>query len=168
VKVLLDQDVPRRAAAVLRERGVDAVHASEVGLGSARDADVVAWCRAQRAIAVTLDADIHALIALSGLTTPSTIRIRVQGLNGAEMARLLVDVLEGQEMTSRVLPDRPERRRPEAQLTTERVDDRIHWAAPPIGRRRTRRGRSHGHHPAGSSTVATAGGNQRVSARHYR
>jgi predicted nuclease of predicted toxin-antitoxin system len=44
---------------------------------------------------VTLDADIHALIALSGLTTPSTIRIRVQGLNGAEMARLLVDVVEG-------------------------------------------------------------------------
>jgi predicted nuclease of predicted toxin-antitoxin system len=43
---------------------------------------------------VTLDADIHALIALSGLTTPSTIRIRVQGLNGAEMARLLVDVFE--------------------------------------------------------------------------
>lgn len=74
---------------------MDAVHASEVGLGSARDADVVAWCRAQGAIAVTLDADIHALIALSGLTTPSTIRIRVQGLNGAEMARLLVDVLEG-------------------------------------------------------------------------
>jgi len=94
VRVLLDQDVPRRAAALLRERGVDAVHASEVGLGSARDADVVAWCRAQGAIAVTLDADIHAVIALSGLTTPSTIRIRVQGLNGAEMARLLVDVLE--------------------------------------------------------------------------
>ena len=92
MKVLLDQDVPRRAAALLRERGVDAVHASEVGLGSARDADVVAWCRAQGAIAVTLDADIHALIALSGLTTPSTIPIRVQGLNGAEMARLLVDV----------------------------------------------------------------------------
>jgi predicted nuclease of predicted toxin-antitoxin system len=74
---------------------VDAVHASEVALRAARDADAVAWCRAQEAIAVTLDADIHALIALSGLTTPSTIRIRVQGLNGAEMARLLVDVLEG-------------------------------------------------------------------------
>jgi predicted nuclease of predicted toxin-antitoxin system len=73
---------------------VDAVHASEVALGSARDAEIVAWCRAQGAIAVTLDADIHALVALSGLTTPSTIRIRVQGLKGPEMARLLGDVLE--------------------------------------------------------------------------
>jgi predicted nuclease of predicted toxin-antitoxin system len=94
VKVLLDQDVPRRAAALLRERGVDAVHASEVALGSARDAEVVAWCRAQGAVAVTLDADIHALVALSGLTAPSTIRVRIQGLKGPEMAHLLVDVLE--------------------------------------------------------------------------
>jgi hypothetical protein len=45
---------------------VDAVHALEVGLGFARDADVVAWCRAQGAIAVTLDANSHALIVLSG------------------------------------------------------------------------------------------------------
>jgi hypothetical protein len=34
------------------------------------------------------------LVALSGLTTPSTIRIRVQGLKGPEVARLLSDVLE--------------------------------------------------------------------------
>jgi type III restriction enzyme len=60
VKVLLDQDVPRRAAALLREAGVDAVHASEVGLSSAPDAEIVAWCRARGAVAVTLDADIHA------------------------------------------------------------------------------------------------------------
>lgn len=94
MKVLLDQDVPRRAAALLREAGLDAVHASEVGLSSARDAEIIDWCRARGAVAVTLDADIHALVALSGLTTPSTIRIRVQGLKGPEMARLLSDVLE--------------------------------------------------------------------------
>ena len=43
---------------------------------------------------MTLDADIHALVALSGLTTPSTIRIRVQGLKGPAMARVLLDVFE--------------------------------------------------------------------------
>lgn len=94
MKLVLDQDVPRRAAALLRERGVDAVHASEIGLGTARDAEIVAWCRVQGAVAVTLDADLHALVALSGLTTPSTIRVRVQGLKGPEMAGLLADVLE--------------------------------------------------------------------------
>jgi predicted nuclease of predicted toxin-antitoxin system len=94
VKVPLDQDVPRRAAALLGEAGVDAVHASEVGLSSARDAEIIDGCRARGTVAVTLDADIHALVALSGLTTPSTIRIRVQGLKGPEMARLISDVLE--------------------------------------------------------------------------
>ena len=73
---------------------MDAVHAAEVGLSSATDADIVAWCRAREAVLVTLDADIHALVALSGLTTPSTIRVRVQGLRGPEMAGVLSRVLE--------------------------------------------------------------------------
>ena len=94
MKLLLDQDVPRRAATLLREAGVDAVHASEAGLSSADDAEIVAWCRVRGAVAVTLDADLHALIALSGQTTPSTIRMRVQGLKGPEMARILSNVLE--------------------------------------------------------------------------
>jgi predicted nuclease of predicted toxin-antitoxin system len=94
VKLLLDQDVPRRTAALLREAGVDAIHASEAGLSSVDDVELLAWCRAHGAVAVTLDADLHALVALSGLTTPSTIRIRVQGLKGPEMARVLSDVLE--------------------------------------------------------------------------
>jgi predicted nuclease of predicted toxin-antitoxin system len=93
VKLLLDQDVPRRAAALLREAGVDAVHASEVGLSSADDGEIVAWCRVQGSVAVTLDADIHALVALSGQPTPSTIRIRVQGLKGPEVAGVLSNVL---------------------------------------------------------------------------
>ena len=84
--VFLDQDVPRRAASLLREGGVDAVHAAEVGLSSATDADIVAWCRAREAVLVTLDADIHALVALSGLTTPSLLastayNFHVSGMN---------------------------------------------------------------------------------------
>jgi predicted nuclease of predicted toxin-antitoxin system len=46
VKLFLDQDVPRRAASLLREAGVDAIHASEVGLSAAADAEIVTWCRA--------------------------------------------------------------------------------------------------------------------------
>jgi predicted nuclease of predicted toxin-antitoxin system len=94
VRLLLDQDVPRRAAALLREAGVDAVHASEVGLSTADDRDIIAWCRTNGAVAVTLDADFHALIALSGETTPSTVRIRIQGLAGPEVAGIILSVLE--------------------------------------------------------------------------
>jgi predicted nuclease of predicted toxin-antitoxin system len=90
---LLDQGVPRRAAALLREAGVDAVHVAELGMSSADDADILGWCRQNGAVAVTLDADFHASIALSGGTSPSAIRLRVQGLKGPEVARLLLDIL---------------------------------------------------------------------------
>jgi predicted nuclease of predicted toxin-antitoxin system len=48
-------------------------------------------------VAVTLDADFHASIALSGATSPSAIRLRMQGLKGPEVARLLLDVLSARE-----------------------------------------------------------------------
>jgi predicted nuclease of predicted toxin-antitoxin system len=44
VKVFLDQGVPRRAAGLLRETGVDAVHAAEVGLSGAEDRVIIEWC----------------------------------------------------------------------------------------------------------------------------
>jgi predicted nuclease of predicted toxin-antitoxin system len=34
VRVLLDQGVPRRAAALLREAGVDALHVDDLGMSS--------------------------------------------------------------------------------------------------------------------------------------
>ena len=38
---------------------------SEIGLSSADDSDILSWCLSNQAIAVTLDADFHARIALS-------------------------------------------------------------------------------------------------------
>jgi hypothetical protein len=46
---------------------------------------------------VTLDADFHAAIALSGESSPSAIRLRLQGLKGPEVARLLLDILSARE-----------------------------------------------------------------------
>ena len=57
MRFLLDQGVPRRAAVLLREAGLDVVHASEQGLAAADDRDIIAWCRDNGAVVVTLDAD---------------------------------------------------------------------------------------------------------------
>lgn len=45
-----------------------------------------------RVLLCTLDADFHALLAVSGASAPSVIRIRCQGLRGAGLASLLEKV----------------------------------------------------------------------------
>ena len=94
MKLFLDQGVPRRAAALLREQGIDTVHAGEVGLSSADDEPILTWCREHERVAVTLDADFHARLAIGGHDRPSVIRIRQEGLKGPEMAELLRVVVE--------------------------------------------------------------------------
>jgi predicted nuclease of predicted toxin-antitoxin system len=93
MKLLLDQGVPRTAAARLRAAGIDTIHVSEIGYATAEDATIVQLAQEQDRIVVTLDADFHALLALSAATTPSVIRIRIEGLRAEAMANLLQSVL---------------------------------------------------------------------------
>jgi len=44
-------------------------------------------------IVVTLDADFHALLALSGADKPSVVRIRIEGLRAEPLAALLLALL---------------------------------------------------------------------------
>ncbi len=93
MKLLLDQGLPRSAARLLREAGIDTVHVGEIGYTTADDAMILQRGRDEERIVITLDADFHALLALSHATTPSVIRIRVEGLYGQEAADLIQAVL---------------------------------------------------------------------------
>lgn len=53
----LDENLPERAAAALRERGFDVETAVSEGLGGADDAAILAACIAEDRILVTLDLD---------------------------------------------------------------------------------------------------------------
>ncbi|MGH8770902.1 MAG: DUF5615 family PIN-like protein [Burkholderiales bacterium] len=88
-RLLLDQGLPRSAAQALRKAGWDVSHASEIGLSRASDLEILAQSRLQTRVCVTLDADFHALLAISGANSPSAIRIRQQGLTGERLASLL-------------------------------------------------------------------------------
>jgi predicted nuclease of predicted toxin-antitoxin system len=82
MKLLLDQGLPRTAASLLRSHGIDAVHTGEIGLATADDPTLLRLARQQDRIVVTLDADFHALLALSGADKPSVIRLRIEGSEG--------------------------------------------------------------------------------------
>ena len=93
MKLLLDQGLPRSAAKLLREEGIDTVHVSEIGYSTADDAAILQKGREEERIVITFDADFHALLALSRATTPSVIRIRIEGLYGKKAAGLIQQVL---------------------------------------------------------------------------
>src|SRR5260370_28166190 len=94
MRLLLDQGLPRSAILHLKNAGIEAVHVGDRGLATASDSKILDFGRQEDRVVVTLDADFHALLALSGVTGPSVIRIRIEGLRAEGLARLLVDVLK--------------------------------------------------------------------------
>ena len=94
MKLLLDQGLPRSAAALLREAGHDAAHTGECDLAGAADSAILDFARARGQVVVTLDADFHALMALTEATAPSVIRLRIEGLRAEPAAELIQRVLD--------------------------------------------------------------------------
>lgn len=88
-RVLLDQGLSPRAAAILRELGWDAVHVSEISLDTADDAEILSVARNTGRVCVTLDHDFHAHLALAGSDRPSVVLLRVQGLDAIAQAGLI-------------------------------------------------------------------------------
>ena len=93
MRLLLDQGLPRSAAGILRQIGIDAIHVGEIGYSTAQDAQILQRGQAEGRVVVTLDADFHALLAQSGDSSPSVIRIRIEGLKAQALALLLEAVL---------------------------------------------------------------------------
>jgi predicted nuclease of predicted toxin-antitoxin system len=65
------------------------LHVGECGLSSAPDGAILDFARRHQYSVCTLDADFHALLALSGAAAPSVIRIRREGLTASGVADLL-------------------------------------------------------------------------------
>ena len=93
IRFLIDQGLPRSVVALLRETGIDALHVGDIGMACATDTEIIAAAKVEGRIVVTLDADFHTLLALSGASKPSVIRIRIEGLKGTEIAHLILHVM---------------------------------------------------------------------------
>jgi predicted nuclease of predicted toxin-antitoxin system len=90
---ILDQGIPRDAALRLRELGHECTHVGEIGMSKATDREILAHSLEKRATVVTLDADFHTMVAVSGALGPSVIRLRVQWLEADAVFQLIQNVL---------------------------------------------------------------------------
>jgi predicted nuclease of predicted toxin-antitoxin system len=87
-RLLLDQRLPRSAAAILRAAGWDVLHVGECGLATGTDSHMLDVARSDGRHIVTLDADSHSLLAVAGEAAPS-VGLRMEGLKGDDLAALI-------------------------------------------------------------------------------
>jgi predicted nuclease of predicted toxin-antitoxin system len=89
MRFLLDQGLPRTAAPLLNALTHDAAHVGDIGLAAASDLAILEAAARDNRVVVTLDADFHAIVAVSGRAGPSVIRIRIEGLRGPELTAII-------------------------------------------------------------------------------
>ena len=61
-------------------------------MSMAADEEILGYALEKNAVVVTLDADFHAILAVSGAEGPSVIRIRIQGLRAEEISECVRSV----------------------------------------------------------------------------
>ncbi len=89
MKYLLDQGLSRSTIEYLLEMGIESEHVGTLGMAAASDSEILEEGRKRDAVVVTLDADFHTLLALSGALLPSVVRIRIEGMKGEQVASVI-------------------------------------------------------------------------------
>ena len=92
MRVFLDQGVPYSTTRHLINAGWDVLHTVDLGMERATDQAIIDYARDNDCCCITLDADFHSLIAVANAEKPSVVRVRQEGLNGQQMAELLIDI----------------------------------------------------------------------------
>jgi predicted nuclease of predicted toxin-antitoxin system len=67
------------------------------GTSKSADDEILVWPLGKERIVVTLDADFHTILAVSGARGPSVIRLRLRGLGARQVVQVAQNVLAGFE-----------------------------------------------------------------------
>jgi predicted nuclease of predicted toxin-antitoxin system len=96
MKFLADVGISPRVVSTLRERGHEAVHLQEQGLGKMPDREILAKARAEGRVLLTHDLDFGELLAASGGELPSVIIFRLKDMRAGNVNFHLFGILEKQ------------------------------------------------------------------------
>jgi len=94
MKLLLDESLSYRAAALLRDSGADAVHVFDLGCKAAADPVIVQRAQDEGRVIITFDADFHAWLSASGARIPSVVRLRFDIPDYRDQARIIEQVVQ--------------------------------------------------------------------------
>lgn len=116
MRVLVDQNLTTRLVQALGDAGVDAVHASSLGLETATDRRVFQACRDETRVLITSDKRLTKFLAADAATSPSVVIVRgtVRGDDAIAMVLSRLDDI-GRTISSRghavfsIAPNRPTR-----------------------------------------------------------
>ena len=93
MKLLLDQGLPRSTVKHLAVAGIVAEHVGDLGMARVADDVILDAAHERDAVVVTLDADFHQTLVATQATSPSVVRIRIEGLKGDQLAAILIQVV---------------------------------------------------------------------------
>jgi predicted nuclease of predicted toxin-antitoxin system len=99
VKLLIDVNLSPVWVEALGNRGIEAVHWSEIGDLRATDFAIMTWARANGYVVFTHDLDFGSLLAVTGASGPSVIQLRTQDVMPAAIESTLIEVLNRHRQT---------------------------------------------------------------------
>ncbi|MCY7343479.1 MAG: DUF5615 family PIN-like protein [Pseudonocardia sp.] len=76
MRLLVDQNLPRRLSTSLHADGHDALHTEDEGLATAPDPLILSWCCRASRLLVTADKKLTKFLAASGVDCPSVLVLR--------------------------------------------------------------------------------------------
>ena len=89
MKLLLDMNIPIRYVGLLKEKGFELIHWSDIGNPRASDHQIVDYAREHGFIVVTYDLDFSAILSVTHDLKPSVVQVRAALPRAAQIVDLI-------------------------------------------------------------------------------
>jgi len=93
MKLLVDMNLSPGWVTFLAAEGLEAVHWSQVGPGTAEDIELMRWAAAAGYVVLTADLDFGAILAATGDRRPSVVQVRSDVLSPSVIGRVVVTAI---------------------------------------------------------------------------